>query len=109
MTRTDLALALRMAITRAAPELSAALAWMESTDPCLDIDDARLAECAASVALADAASEGEMPMSEYEAAWREGALGGEMAWDDEPPWTEQDERDALETEATIRNDVEARR
>ncbi len=80
-TRIDLHSALCRAILAATPELSRALEWLETTDPCLDLDDARLAEATCIAVLADfAQGEGEMPMSVYQEALDQGALMTEEDW-----------------------------
>ena len=52
MTRTDLVSSLGRALAAASPDLAAALDWLRSTNPALDLDDARLAEGSAAQALA---------------------------------------------------------
>ena len=52
MSRAALVSSLDRALSAASPDLAAALDWLRSTDPALDLDDARLAEGSAAQALA---------------------------------------------------------
>lgn len=82
MTRTDIVLALRARIAAATPELSDALAWIETTDHATDPVDALMAETNA-VLLMSEQPDSEPTLTDLECAAAEGALMTEEMWDEE--------------------------